>query len=47
MEVFCIVKNVFTVFFDQFNASLLKKSIVFFKKWSLYICVCVIFTFDN
>jgi len=30
MEIFCKVINVFTVTFEQFNASLLNKSICFF-----------------
>jgi len=34
-QIFCNVKNVFTVTFDQFNASLLNKSISFFLKENL------------
>ncbi len=32
MEIFCNIMNVFTVTLDQFNASLLNKSINFLKK---------------
>ncbi len=32
METFCNIINVFTVTFDQFNASLLNKNINLFKK---------------
>ncbi len=31
-EIFCNIINVFTVTFDQFNASLRNKSIIFFQK---------------
>ncbi len=31
-EIFCNIINVFTVIFDQFNASMLNKNINFFKK---------------
>ncbi len=32
IEIFCNIRNVFTVTFDQFNTSLLSKSINFFQK---------------
>ncbi len=32
--IFCDIINVFTVTFDQFNASLLNKNINFLKKWN-------------
>jgi len=32
IEIFCNIIHIFTVTFDQFNASLLNKSINFFKK---------------
>ncbi len=32
MEIFCNIINVFILTFDQFNVSLLNKSINFFKK---------------
>ncbi len=32
MKIFCNITNVFTVTFDQLNASLLNQSIHFFKK---------------
>ncbi len=35
-EIFCNIINVFTVTFDQFNASLLNKMIDFFQKQQLY-----------
>ncbi len=35
MEIFCNIINVFTVTFDQFNASLLNKSFNFFTKINL------------
>jgi len=32
MEIFCIIINIFTITFDQLNASLLYKSINFFLR---------------
>ncbi len=32
MEIFCNIMNVFTVTFDDLNASLVKKNIIYFKK---------------
>ncbi len=32
VDIFCNILNVFTVTFDQFNASLLNKSLHFFQK---------------
>ncbi len=43
MEIFCKIINVFTVIFEQFNASLLNTSINFFKYlenfWTV-VCHC-------
>ncbi len=56
---FCNIINVFTVTFDQFNASLINKSINFLKKvfWTqtyicilyvyMYMCVCVVYIYTH
>jgi len=37
IEVFCNIKHVFTVTFDQFNASLLNESVHFFQSFLFYL----------